>query len=213
MSENKCPKCGNPYRKGARFCPECGNKLGRTTVSHGGSEARAARFFKRDFFTIFGLIVVVAAGYLILHESPVTARNQSSMTPDHEGGPMDLDNLPTDFESLVSLGNRSMDQQNYAMAAEMYRRALEIDPASPNVRTDFGACLHSMGLPERAMDEFRTVIAENPEHPISHFNLGIVFYGQGMNDSARYYWERYLELDPQGVPAEAARGYLKELGT
>lgn len=124
-----------------------------------------------------------------------------------------LANLPTDYPSLVQLGNELYDRQNFPMAAEVYRQALEIDGSSPDLRTDFGSCLHAMGLPHRALEEFRTVIGEHPEHAISRFNMGIVFHDLGQTDSARYYWEKYIAMDPGGTLAETAHKLLEELGS
>jgi Tfp pilus assembly protein PilF len=63
------------------------------------------------------------------------------------------------------------------------------------------------------LEEFRKVLAEHPDHVVAYFNLGVVFQGLGEKDSARYYWEKYLQIDPSGKPADAARQYLREMGT
>jgi len=161
------------------------------------------------------LAVAVAVAYLVFREGPEPPRTQTSpATPGHESMPAEMmENLPTDYGSLVEMGNQFMDQQNYPMAAELYRRALEIDSSSPDVRSDFASCLHAMGLPGRALEEFRRIAAEHPDHAMVRFNLGIVFHTLGDTDSARYYWQKYLEMDPEGPPAEAARQYLDQLGT
>ena len=122
-----------------------------------------------------------------------------------------LDSFPTQYGLLVEQGNNYMDHENYAMAAEAYRRALVIDGSSADVRSDFASCLHAMGLPKRALDEFRKVLAQDPKHVVVYFNLGVVFQGLGESDSARYYWQKYLAMDPNGQPADAARQFLKDL--
>jgi tetratricopeptide (TPR) repeat protein len=124
-----------------------------------------------------------------------------------------LENLPTEYGPLVKAGNDFMDQQNFPLAAELYRRALAIDSTSPDVRTDFGACLHGMGLVHRAIEEFHRVISEHPEHGIANFNLGVVYFGNGENDSALYYLEKYVKGNPEGTPADMAREYLKQIGS
>ena len=123
-----------------------------------------------------------------------------------------LNSLPVDFNSLVELGHQNMDAGNYAVAAECYRRALAIDGSSLDLRTDYGACLHFMALPDRAIEEFRTVLKQNPNHPIANFNMGIVYYNENKNDSAEFYWNKYLTIDPNGSASETARKLLKEIG-
>jgi tetratricopeptide (TPR) repeat protein len=122
-----------------------------------------------------------------------------------------LNNLPNDYATLVQLGNEQMDQQQFSVAAEIYRRALEIDGSSPDVRADYGACLHAMGLGERAIEEFQKVRGTHPDHAIVHFNLGIVYYTMNQADSARYYWSEYLRIDPEGVASATARQLMEEL--
>ena len=107
-------------------------------------------------------------------------------------------NLPTDYDGLVQMGNQTMDQGNYPMAAECYKRALAINGQSTDVRTDYGACLHGMGLADRAIAEFNKVLLEIPNHSVATYNLGIVYYNEKQYDSAKVYWNRYLELEPNG---------------
>ncbi len=120
--------------------------------------------------------------------------------------------IPGDYSTLVSRGNQLMDEGNFAMAAEYYRQALTINGESPDVRTDFGACLHGMGLAERAIEEFREVITKHPGHGVAHLNLGTVYFDLNQRDSARYYWERVITVNPDGRAARLARDFLAKLG-
>ena len=210
MPDIFCSKCGRRLEPEARFCANCGKPVGKTAGADGGQ--KEGTWFRRDFLILASVIVITAVIYLIVHESPQLQRPTVEAPPGHEtmsGAAME--NLPTDYGSLVQMGNQYMDNQNFPMAAELYRRALDIDGSDPNVRSDFASCLHAMGLPNRALEEFRTILATDSDHPIVNFNMGIVFFGEGVTDSARYYWERYLELDPNGGPAESARQMLQQL--
>jgi len=220
MTPRYCSQCGAPAELSARVCPKCGAALpgGGARSDPGPSKATGQRPSGaiRDSLVVVGVVVVVAALFFALKErtQPPQPEISAPANPAHGNDlPMDLlDSLPNDYGTLVSMGNKFMDEQSYAVAAEIYRRALEIDGRSPDVRTDYGACLHGMGLPNRAIEEFRKVLTASPEHAIARFNLGIVFRGEGSLDSARHYFEGYLALDPDGAPADAARQYLKELG-
>lgn len=216
----KCPSCGHETSQG-KFCPECGAPL--TAKAKGKPAAQSGKKGKstavRDLSIVAAALVAVTAGYFLLKEPeklPQAPQQQQAQMPQgHEG--MDMSQMsniqfPPDYASLVQMGNQTMDAGNFAVAAEAYRRALVIDESSVNVRTDFGACLHGMGLPNRALEEFYRVIKEHPEHSIANFNIGIVYHGLGKEDSAKVYWEKYLRIDPSGSAAAAARQYLKELG-
>jgi len=167
---------------------------------------------RRDTFIILSVLIIFAAGYFIVklssQDTPQTGQeNQASMAT----AMGDLGEFPEDYESLVAMGNDFMDRMNYPVAAECYRRALAVDGTSLGVITDYGACLHGMGLVERAKVEFAKVLGENPAHPIANYNMGIVFYDLDLPDSARYYWEKFLAVEPEGRAAESIRGLLKKL--
>jgi tetratricopeptide (TPR) repeat protein len=175
---------------------------------------------RRDLLIITGVLLVVTAGYFAF-KRPVSVpsgpkaeiQSHSDMpTGDMADAIKTLDNLPTDYSSLVTLGNEFMDERNYPVAAECYKRALALQGNSPNVRVDYGACLHGMGLTHRAIEEFRRVLDINPSHAIVNFNLGIVYYDLNETDSARVYWRKYLTIDPNGQAAQAARDLLRETG-
>ena len=219
MANKKCPDCSAELPAKAKFCPECGASLSsEKTGAQGTSKpARAGRTtVRRDTLLILALVVLVPAGYFIFKKPDATPVNVNQTQNPHGEGGMEgmtagLGDLPTDYEGLVATGNQLMDQGNYPIAAECYKRALAIDDSSPDVRVDLGACLFGMGLPGRALEELRVVFEKNPDHSICNFNLGIVHFGLDQKDSARVYWTRYLELEPDGRAAETARAYIQEL--
>ncbi len=222
MPQNFCAACGQKVSETARFCPQCGARLGSASEAKGKASKRGLR----DTAIIAGAIILIAVGYFIFMspetppQPPQTQMNSaSSMPPGHpDVNGMDstamrvLNSLPQDYNSLVEAGHNNMDAGNYPVAAECYRRALAIDGSSLDLRTDYGACLHFMGLTDRAMEQFRKVLSQNPNHGIANFNMGIVFYSLNQNDSARYYWNKYLKLDPKGTAADKAHELLKEIG-
>ena len=172
---------------------------------------------RRDGLIVVGLLAVVTIGFFLFKDRtprPVDPRTQQAAAGAPHSGQMSqevLQSLPSDYPGLVQSGNKFYDEGSFAVAAEAYSRALAIDGDSPDVRTDYGACLYAMGLPQRAAEEFRTVIRTHPEHSIANFNLGIVYHSMEQTDSARYYWEEYLRLDPNGAPAATARELLAEM--
>jgi len=170
----------------------------------------------RDWLIVAGVILLFTVGFFLLKKPQQPPRALTQQMGDVHGAETmlpegALEDLPGDFNGLVRAGNEFMDAGSHLAAAESYRRALAINPDSPDVRTDYGACLQAIGLPHRALEEFYYVIGENPEHPIAHFNMGIVYHSTGQSDSARHYWTVYLSLDPDGAAAEAARGYMERL--
>ncbi|MDH3891790.1 MAG: tetratricopeptide repeat protein [candidate division Zixibacteria bacterium] len=183
------------------------------------STHKAGSTAMKDSLTIGGVLLVIVIAYFAYQMSQATdqhVHNQEAFHPELSGGNMDqamasMANLPEDHETLVMMGNQHMDQQKFAMAAELYKRALAKKEVN-DVRVDFGACLNGMNLPLRAIQEFQTVLAVDPTHGIATFNVGIVYSSQQQPDSARVYFQRYLELDPHGPAAATARAQLQRLG-
>lgn len=214
MSQKFCSNCGQKMSAADKFCAACGVAIDKKA----DAAAKTRNTGLRDLLIIAGVLALTVAVFLIITDPPTTPEPpQAGMVfpPGHEAGiPQEmLDDAPKDYASLVDLGNKYMDENNFPFAAEMYRRALEIDGSSTDVRSDFASCLHGMGLPERALEEFRRVVTEHPEHAIGNFNMGVVFQSMQNSDSARFYWEKYLRLDPNGMAADAARQFLQETGS
>ena len=181
------------------------------------SEARRFGHVGRDAAVLTLITTLVIAGYTLFSQPrALTAENELAGHPEAAADDMSqamqgLGEWPEDFETLVTMGNDFMDRSQFAVAAECYKRALERGE-SPDVRVDFGACLNRMGLPARALEEFRQVLSEHPDHLVANFNCGVVYYGQNQFDSARVCFQRCVQLQPEGEVADQARRLLEEIG-
>lgn len=223
MVPMKCQNCGHSFPPRLKFCPECGAPVESSeSLSAKVPETRqvSGQTGRRDLLIIAGALLVVTVGYFALKQpvsAPPRLEAEIQSHDDTPGGDMynaikTLDNLPTDYSSLVLLGNEFMDKRNYPVATQCYKRALALQGDSLEVRVDYGACLHGMGLAHRAIEEFRRVIDLNPSHAIANFNLGIVYYDINETDSARVYLQKYLTIEPDGQAAQTARDLLRGTG-
>lgn len=212
----RCRECGRGVPLKALHCPACGAPVGGI-----GKTARTRRPTKRrDWLILAVVMAAITAGYFIFKKPTPVAPGTDGENWSHGGVPLDemgnigqiLQNMPTDYGALVEYGNQFMDQANFAVAAECYRRALTLQEDSGDVRVDYGACLHGMGLPYRAIEEFHKVLKADLSHTIARFNLGIVFYDLQQADSARVYWREYLSLDPNGRAVAQARELMQQIG-
>ena len=219
MSKIQCKSCRKEIDFSAKFCPECGSRQENLTYDQPNGQPdkpqkdKAARF--REMFVAIGVITLITLGYFVIVEpEPVPEPNQPQQMTDHgpDGMEMTFPVLPEDFGGLVSVGDSYMDDGNFPLAAECYKRALEIDNTSVNVRSDFGSCLYGMGLGDRALEEFRRVFDIDPSHSIAVFNMGVVFSGHGNTDSAKFYMGEYVKLEPEGKAADRARELINKLG-
>lgn len=212
-----CPKCNNEVSNKTKFCPNCGTPLTKGAQEKAKQPKQKKSNSTRDMLIIVGALVVLVVGFFIFKEpaqveQPAAQNNMNSHPDVGDQSMMNaLSQLPTDYNALVQLGHQTMDQGNYAMAAECYKRALSINGSDNDIRTDYGACLHGMGLPQRALAEFRQVLEAAPNHTIATFNTGIVFYTIDMKDSAKVYWEKALTLNPSDGLKQSIEQYLSDL--
>ncbi|HEV2114850.1 MAG TPA: tetratricopeptide repeat protein [Terriglobales bacterium] len=104
---------------------------------------------------------------------------------------------PRDFETLVKLGNLYYDSKLYPDAIKYYEQAVKVRPENSDVRTDLGTSYWYTGNADRAIAEFNRALKDNPTHPGTLFNMGVVKW-QGKMDPAGAVqsWERLLETNP-----------------
>lgn len=205
---NNCPHCGAIFAPGEKFCRGCGNRH---------TEAQSVN---PGFQSITLMVVTVTAIFGFIIYSVVTARpEQKFIHPEIEGMDqstmMDMQNfvesLPTDYTGLVTQGNTSMDHGRYAEAVVCYRRALDIQDSSADVRTDLGACYHALGQTDSALVQFEGALRLDPDHAVAHFNMGVVYHTLGDMTKTRQYWNRYLELMPGSPIADTLKSILNAI--
>lgn len=213
MSEMRCVGCGEPLAGSAKFCPACGRPV--------RPEAGRRKQSLRDHVIIIGALAIAATIYFVLQAASV--EKSSTVPPEHPpmtgnmgGGEVDVaafvQNLPKDFESLVSMGNALMDQGRYTLAVESYGKALQLKPDNADVLVDMGACLHALGKDADAIGSFMKGLAINPGHKIAKFNLGIVYLTRGDTVQARDWWQRFLGDNPPPELKEQAESLLHRIG-
>ena len=56
--------------------------------------------------------------------------------------------------------------------------------------------LYGLGDPNKAIDEFEKILAQDPEFTLAHYDLAVAYRDLGMQDKAIRQYERTLELQP-----------------
>lgn len=76
---------------------------------------------------------------------------------------------------------------------------------------DKGQELYNGGQTEQAAAEFERVLAVDPDHPRSHYFLGLIQVSSGDTDGAKAHFEKFLALAPEDPEAPTAKEMLSYL--
>jgi len=206
---NVCPSCGGALESGSRYCPGCGVTISKSKT--GMISSRGSIFIVAGFVVLFGLLYLADA---TKPEKAVAGapREQKATMPDNMAQYREMiDRLPQDYDKLVAMGNKLMDEGSYHLAIEAYKKAIGINSGDADIITDLGACYHALGNGEEAIRLFEKAIEINPKHAIAHFNLGIAYRDLNDNENVRKYWGRLVELYPDQPIADTVKKYLNQL--
>jgi len=119
---------------------------------------------------------------------------------------------PNDLAALVNLANLYFDAAKYPQAIVYYKRALALDPANPDTRTDYATALHGKGEDLLAIHELEAVLAKHPNFPEALFNQGVVANAIGRRSEAVDAFKHFLKVKPGDSRAGDARQALQNLG-
>jgi Tfp pilus assembly protein PilF len=119
---------------------------------------------------------------------------------------------PGNLKALISLGNLYFDSNEPQKAIDMYGRALKINPANADVRTDMAIMYRNLKDYDRAEKELRQAASYDPKHANCRFNLGIIL----LHDKKDYKgaitaWEEFLKVEPPGERSDSIRQRLVQL--
>ncbi len=120
---------------------------------------------------------------------------------------------PKNFDALVVLGNAKYDAGDFDAAETFYGRALEVEPNSPDVRTDYGNTFFNRRPADfkRAIAEYRKSVAIDPAHETSWKNIAAAALNLGDKATAAEAIGRVAALNPQNPELADMRAKLETL--
>jgi tetratricopeptide (TPR) repeat protein len=238
MAEH-CRACERELPPDARFCPACGAPVGAGPIPERqpGSPARRGRRTDRSrrgrageavtgWLGPYRTPVMVALGLTVLLLLFIGTQNRSR-SPEPGMSLPGLSDLSRQLQEaqarllqepdnpavIVTAANLFFDTGDYDQAVTLYRRALEIIPDDPEVRTDLGTALSRLGRGPEAIDEFLAVLEKKPGFTTAKFNLGVVYTQLHDIANARTWFERTVRDDPGSSLAFQAQAQLDSLGS
>jgi tetratricopeptide (TPR) repeat protein len=110
-------------------------------------------------------------------------------------------------------GNGHRVSQRYEQAAEDYRAALRIEPASSEARLNLGFALLSLNRPQDARAEFKRVLDLGQRKGYACYGLAECAKSLGREDEAARFYEEFLSRSAgsRGVDREKARKALEAI--
>lgn len=100
--------------------------------------------------------------------------------------------LRAEYEAALSL----LRQGRYAEGIQILERVVEQTPDVSAPRIDLGVACHRAGDLEAAERHLKAALELNPEHPVVHNELGIIYRKTGRFAEARASYERALAVYP-----------------
>jgi hypothetical protein len=119
---------------------------------------------------------------------------------------------PNDLGALVTLANMYSDVSKFDQAAVYYKRAIALDPANPDTRTDYAVALHGTGHDLEALAELDAVLKAQPNFPQAYFNRGVIAQAIGRRTEAEGAFKKFLAIAPHDRHAADAKAALAALG-
>lgn len=115
-----------------------------------------------------------------------------------EPGPTGPDHSTDHRPSADALFDRAVDMEasDPHRAAELYRRALDVDASHAEAHLNLGRLLHEKGMLPEAEAHYRNSLGADSSSARAAYNLGVVLEDQGRAGDAERAYRRALDLDP-----------------
>lgn len=170
-----------------------------------------------------GLGILYISGVFSSHSNTSESNLQESVNAQQQGGGSrinledmqrinELENTvnrdTTNSTTVLELAHLLNDSGFHDRAIPYYQMYLRKNPGNVDVLVDMGVCYFELRQYEKAKAAMRKGWSINPRHQIANFNLGIVNFSAGNTDSAKIWWRRAIELDPNSEIGKKSKELL-----
>jgi predicted Zn finger-like uncharacterized protein len=116
-----------------------------------------------------------------------------------------------DFDYYMTQGDRNRERERPEAALDAYAEAAELEPARAEPYAGRGMAFLDLGDTRQAETEFKQALKFNPRYGEAIIGLAETYRSQGKKEDAIRYYERYLEILPNGPEASVARSAIERL--
>jgi tetratricopeptide (TPR) repeat protein len=118
---------------------------------------------------------------------------------------------PDTYEGWMQLALKLQDREQAKKALEAFNAALELQPDDVKALTGRGYCYFDLGQLGNAIKSFRQALRKSSRHGGAIIGLAEVYKDRGDTDNAIEFYQRYLEVLPNGPEAALAERNIKDL--
>jgi predicted Zn finger-like uncharacterized protein len=119
--------------------------------------------------------------------------------------------VPVTFAGLLAQADYLRDNEKAEAALNLYGRAAELKPERAEPLAGRGLALLDLGNAAAAQVSFEQALALNPRYGPAIMGLAEAFRLQGRNAKAVEFYQRYLDVLPEGTEAAVARNNIERL--
>ena len=116
--------------------------------------------------------------------------------------------LKTGPTELLRQASTLESEGQLAAAAELNKRALELDPKLTQAHVNLISAYGRLWDVKKAEEHFRLAIAQNPNAADAHYNFGVLWYATNRKREAQQAFERTVAIDAGHAEAQANLGAL-----
>jgi predicted Zn finger-like uncharacterized protein len=116
-----------------------------------------------------------------------------------------------DFDGYLAQGDRLRDRNRPQAALASYDKAVALEPERAEPYAGRGLALLDLGSPGQAEADFKRALELNPRYGVALMGLAETYRTQGRKAEAIRYYERYLDVLPNGPEAAVARSAIERL--
>jgi len=99
-------------------------------------------------------------------------------------------------------------EHSFKLAAEEYKKLLELKPEDKDLHSHLGATYYKMGMKDQAMAEIEEVLRLDPSNWVQRESLGDIYVEKGDAEEAIRQYERALGINPGNALCNSKLGRL-----
>lgn len=175
-------------------------------------QGRVKQHFRTEIAKIALAAAVLTIPFAAAQDSPAHKQRETAIALEQAGKTTEAETAwrmllkvqPTSAEAYAHLGFLEAQQQRYAQAIPLYRKALALQPNMPQLRMNLGLALFKAGALKDAIRIFDALLKQqppsSPEAQRLKTLIGMSHYGLGEYVAAVPYLKQATTEDPQNLP-------------